>query len=481
MQYVSEDLSPVKKKITVTVPAAEVDAALAATIAKYRASVALDGFRKGKVPASIIEKRFHSDVYREAATELVNVHINEIIGEGRQNPVSRIDYDGGQLVRGQDFIYNISFEVLPEFELPAYEGFAVEQEEVEVAESDVSAVIERLRGNMGETVTIDGIRNPKDGEIAVLDFAAFDENGVPVAGIKADNFQLALGTGQTLPDFEALVKNMKTGEEKEGPMSFPADFFNPEFAGRTITMKAKLHAIQEKKLPELNDAFAQKAGGLESMEKLRDSVRESYVKSRTDFNRAEAQKRLMDQLLKLTDFPVPDSMLEQHTAMLVGDIKDKLERQGKNLTSLGKTEALVREEVRPEAEMRARSLIFLLTAARKMELAVSEDELDLQMRRMAVQSGQDYNTVKEYYARNNNQLFSLRDSLLADKAINEIYSKANVTMMPPKKPGQQSGQQEDDGEAKKKAAKKNKAPKAEADNENAAQKPAKKAAGKDED
>jgi FKBP-type peptidyl-prolyl cis-trans isomerase (trigger factor) len=141
----------------------------------------------------------------------------------------------------------------------------------------------------------------------------------------------------------------------------------------------------------------------------------------------------------------------------------------------------VREEVRPEAEMRARSLIFLLTAARKMELAVSEDELDLQMRRMAVQSGQDYNTVKEYYARNNNQLFSLRDSLLADKAINEIYSKANVTMMPPKKPGQQSGQQEDDGEAKKKAAKKNKAPKAETDNENAAQKPAKKAAGKDED
>jgi len=122
------------------------------------------------------------------------------------------------------------------------------------------------------------------------------------------------------------------------------------------------------------------------------------------------------------------------------------------LASLGKTEAQVGEEVRPEAEMRARSLIFLLTAARKMELAVSDEEMDLQMRRMAMQSGQDYNTVKEFYARNNNQLFALRDRMLADKAMNAIYSKADVTMTPPKKTDQQAN----NDEAKKKAAKKTK-------------------------
>jgi len=464
MQYVSENLSPVKKKITVTVPAEEVNAAISATLAMYRTSISLDGFRKGKVPTSIIEKRFHGQVYKEATTDLVNVHINEIIGEGALTPVSRIDYDGGDLVRDNDFVYSISFEVLPDFDLPAYEGFAVEQEESEVAESDVSAVVERLRANMGEVITIGETREPKDGEIAVVDFEAFDENGAPIAGVRADNFQLTLGEGQTLPDFEALVKSMKTGEEKEGQVSFPADFFNPEFAGRTVTMKAKLYGIKAKKLPELDEAFARKAGGFESMDKLRDSVRESYVKSRTDLNKSDAQKHLLDQLLKLVDFPVPDSMLENHIGMQVGDLQDRLERQGKNLASLGKTEAQIREEVRPEAEMRARSQILLLTIARKKSLTVSEDEVDLQLRRMAMQGGQDYNAVKDYYTKNN-LLFALRDRLLADKAMDEIFSKADVKMVPPKKSEQQPDQQEEDGEAKKKATKKSKAAKAETDEE----------------
>jgi trigger factor len=448
MQFVSEDLSPVKKKITVTVPKEEADAALSATLAMYRASISLDGFRKGKVPTSIIEKRFFNEVHKEATTELVNANIKKILGEGEFTPVSRIDYDGGQLARGHDFVYSISFEVLPEFEPPAYEGFAVEQEECEVDESDVSSVIERLRSNMSEIVTVGEAREPKDGEIAVLDFEALDENGAPIAGIKADNFQLTLGEGQTLPDFEALLKSMKSGEEKEGQVSFPADFFNPEFAGRTVTMKAKLHAIQEKKLPDLDDAFARKAGGLESMDRLRDSVRESYVKSRTSMNRAAAQKHLLDQLLKLTDFPVPDSVLENHIAILMADIQDKLEQQGKNMASLGKTEAQVREEVLPEAKMRARSQIFLLTVARKTGLTVSEGDVDMHIRRMAVQNGQDYNTAKDYYTRNN-LLFALRDRLLGDKAMEEIFSKAAVKMTPPKK----RDQQEERGQAKKSAAK----------------------------
>ncbi|MDL2316752.1 trigger factor, partial [Desulfovibrio sp. OttesenSCG-928-A18] len=432
MQYVTEDLSPVKKKITVTVPAEEADAALAATIALYRTSVTMDGFRKGKVPASIIEKRFQAEISKEATTDLVNVHINEIITEGKLNPVSRIDFDGGDLERGKEYVYSISFDVMPEFELPDYEGFEVDQEEAVVNEDEISAVVDRVRSNMAEIITIGEAREPVDGEIAVIDFEAFDDAGQAIAGISATDFQLTLGEGQTLPDFEALVKSMKSGEEKEGPVSFPADFFNTEFAGRTVTMKAKLHAIKEKKLPELDDAFAQKAGGFENLEKLRDSVRQSYMQSREELNKSSAQASLLDGLLKLVDFPLPESMVESHINMILGDLQDKLERQGKGLNVLGKTEALLREEAKPEAERRARAHIFLLTVARKKELVVSEQEVDLQLRRMAMQSRQDYNELKDYYTRNN-LLFALRDRLLADKGMDEIYSHALVKKVPPKK------------------------------------------------
>lgn len=442
MHYATEDLSPVKKKITVTVPVEEVEASLAATIAMYRTSITLDGFRKGKVPASLIEKRFHKEVYKEATTDLVNVHINDIITEAKLSPVSRIDFDGGELERGQEFVYSISFEVMPEFDLPPYEGLEVEQEEAVVNEDEITALVERVRLNMAEIVTVGEARTPCDGEIVVIDFEAFDEQNAPIPGISAENFQLQLGDGQTLDDFESLVKSLKPGEESTGPVRFPEDFFNTEFAGRTVSMKAKLHAIKERKLPELDDAFAQKAGGLENMDKLYASLRDSYVNSRTELNKSAAQATLLDNLLKMVDFPAPDSMLEGNISMMLGELQDKLERQGKNLAALGKTQEALREEVRPEAEMRAKSHILLLGVARAEELTVSEAEVDLQLGRIATQNKQEYSAIKEYYTRNN-LLFALRDRLLADKAMDAIYSKAEVKIVPAK----QSEENADDSEA----------------------------------
>ncbi len=433
MQYTIEDISPVKKKIAVTVPTEEVEASLVSTIAMYRTSVTFDGFRKGKVPASMIEKRFHKEIYQEATTELVNVHINEIIGETKLNPVSRIDYDGGEMERGSEFSYTISFDVMPEFDIPSYEGFAVEQEETVVNEDEVSSVIDRLRSNMAEIITVGEPRTPTTGDIAVIDFAAHDEKGDLIDGIRADNFQMSIGEGQTLPDFEALVCSLKPGEETEGPVAFPDNFFNPEFAGKTVTMKIKMQGLKERKLPEVDDAFAQKAGGLESVEKLRDSVRQSYMKSRDDLNKATAQKTLLDNLLKLTDFPLPESMVESNINILLDDMRQKLERQGKDLSILGKTEAALKEELQPEAEMRARAQIFLMTVARKNELSVSEQEVDMQLHRMALQAGEDPAAVKDYYVKNN-LLFALRDRLLADKAMDAIYAKAEVTKVAPKEP-----------------------------------------------
>ncbi len=431
MQYTIEDLSAVKKKIAITVPAEEVDAAILSTIAMYRTTIAFPGFRKGKVPSSMVEKRFHKEIYQEATTEIVNVHINEIIGETKLNPVSRIDFDGKDMQKGTEYKYHISFEVLPEVEIPSYEGFAVEQEETVVNEDEIDSVVERLRSNLAELITVGEKRLPKAGDIAVIDFAAHDENGELIGGIKADNFQMSIGEGQTIADFENLVCSLHVGEEGEGKVKFPDDFFNPEFAGKTVNMKVKVQGLQERKLPDLDDAFAQKAGGFESLEKLRDSVRQSYVKSRDDLNMADAQKKLLDGLLKLTEFPVPDSMLESNLGALVEDLRDKLDRQGKDWSFLGKTEESIKEELRPEAEMRARSQIFLLAVARKQELSVTEQEVDAQIYRMAMQSRQEPSAVKDYYVKNN-LIFALRDRLLADKAMEHIYSKAVVTKVAPK-------------------------------------------------
>ncbi len=431
MEYTVEDLSPVKKKIAVTVPVEEVNASLAATIAMYRTSMDLKGFRKGKVPASVIEGRFHKEVYSEATQELVNVHINEVIGEMKASPVSRIDFDGGELVRDEVFSYTLSFEVLPEFELPNYEGMDVEQESVVVDEAEVDEVLDRIRNNMAEVVPLAENRPARDGEIAVIDFAAF-ENGEAIEGIAAQNFQMTLGQKQALEDFEALVKSIAPGEEKEGEVSFPADFINPEFAGKTVTMKVSVHSIQERRLPELDDNMASKAGGFESVEKMREAVVQSYKQSRGQLSKSQAQTTMIESLLKTVDYPLPESMVEMYMENLFHEQAAKLERQGKSLTALGKTPEELRAELMPEAQKIAKTQIFLVAAARKEGVEVSEQEVDMQLQQMAMQSGQDFRAVKEYYQQNN-LLFGLRDRILADKAMDAIYEKANVVEVEPKK------------------------------------------------
>lgn len=471
MQYSSEDLTPVKKKITVTVPLEEVEASLGAAIAMYRTSIQLDGFRKGKVPSSIIEKRFGESLYREATEELVNVHINEIVSEMKVSPVSRIDFDGGQLERGKEFVYTISFEVLPEFDVPEFDKLKAEEEEPVVEETEVNEVIERLRDSMATTVTIDKVRKPKKGEIAVLDFSTFDEKGEPVAGVTATDFNIPLGEGQTLEDFEKLIMTLKPGEEGEGPVSFPEDFLNPEFAGRTLTMKAQLKEIKERVMPELNDEFAKLAGNFDTVEALQNSIRESYTKSKTDLHRSTAQKSLLDQLLEQTDFALPETMVQGNIDAMIAELEDKLSRQGRSIETSGKSKEEYIDEFRPEAEALARGHVFLMTVAQKNDITVAEHEVDIALRQIAYQNRTDYEQMKEYYVKNN-LIFVLRDRLLCDKAMDLIYEKAEIVKVAPK---EEKAKKAPAKKAAPKAAKKETAAK---EGDDAAEKPAKKAPAK---
>jgi len=197
-----------------------------------------------------------------------------------------------------------------------------------------------------------------------------------------------------------------------------------------VTMKVKVHAVKERRLPEIDDALAQKAGGFESMEKMRETVVTSYMQSREQLHKATAQKSMLDKLLKMVDFALPESMVDMYVGNLIEDMRVKMERQGRGLESLGKTPEQLREQVLPEAQQIARSQIFLLAAGRKEAVEVSEQEVDGQLQQLAMRSGQDFDTLKDYYVRNG-LIFNLRDRLIADKAMDAIYAKANVTMVDP--------------------------------------------------
>lgn len=429
MDYVVEEVSPVKRRIRITADAKEVEAAVMGAVAMYRTSVKMDGFRPGKAPASILEKRFRDQIYAEARQDLINVHINEVMQKLDVTPVGGLNMaNESAFTKEAAFTYDMEFEILPVFALPAYEGMEVEQERTVVTDEEVNEVIERIRVRQSSLVPVDGNGPATDGQVANIDFAA-SENGVPVPGMHAEGFDLALGEHQALEDFEALVKTVPLNGEAEGDIAFPADFLNPDLAGKTITMKVKVHSIKERRLPELTDDFA-KRGGAESMAKMRENIAENCRRSQEALKRGVAQKKLLDSLLKMVDYPLPEAIVDIQQRTLLADMRVRLERQGRSLASLGKNEEELLKEVRPQAEEIARGQVFLLAVAKKEGLDVSTDELQNQVTQIAIQTREDPREIWQSYERSG-MLFVLRDRMLADKGMDAIYAKAKVVEVEP--------------------------------------------------
>lgn len=423
MDYKVEETSPVTRKINVTVEAEEASAALSAAVAIYRARYEIKGFRRGKAPSSVVESKYRTQLYSEATTDLINYQINEILSGLGVMPLSRIDVDAGQLVRDQEFKYSISFEIAPDFELPDYQGLDVELEKAEVRDEEVAEVESRILHNAATVKPIEEDRLAADGDIVVITFGAYKGEEI-FQGIQAENFELTLGEKQALPEFEAMLKTLKTGEKGECEVTFPADFINPAMAGETLTMRATLHSIKTRILPELTDDVAKRAGGFETVEKMREAIRQSYLHSRQQLNKSLAQKKLLDQLVAKVDFPLPPSMVENRMDRLLADLEHKLDRQGKGLQSLGKSMEELREGTRAQAEEAVRGEIFLLAVAKKENLEVKPEEIDAALTQIARQNRQDLLSLKQYYEENN-LIFPLKDRLLADKAIELVFDRAN--------------------------------------------------------
>lgn len=428
MEYKVEELSPVKRKVVVDVPLEEVQAALAATIALYRKDADIKGFRKGKVPSSVVEGKFRKQIYAEATTDLINFHLNEIMGELGVSPLSGIDVDAKEMDRDQAYGYSFTFEVAPDFDLPEYKGLVVEEEEIEVDPKQVEIVIERIRQNVAKTKIIKEERPVGNGDIAVIDFQALQDDK-PMEGVAANKFELPLGEGNSLPEFEAIVSGMIPGQTKEAELTFPDDFLNEQLAAQTVLMRVTLHAIKVKELPEVNDDFAELAGGYKNVQELREAIEKSYVSTREQLVKGDAQKKLLDQIKAGVDFELPPSVVEEQIDKQIVELQGQLERQGKSLDSLGLSRDEMRAQHRPQAEDVVKSSLILLAIANAEGLTVEPAEVDLVLQKMAASTGQDFHSIKDYYEQHN-LMIPLKDRVLADKAMDAIYSYAQVTKIP---------------------------------------------------
>ncbi len=429
MDFTLETLTPTRKKIVLTFSAADVDAALDETVADFRKSLALPGFRKGKVPASVIERRFGEDIRSRATRDILNNTAQDILKKENLEPLSALEPDNAEdFVRGAAYSCGLSFDTLPAIEFPPYIGLKIEQPRPVLAEGEPEAVLQQLRENFAVQEDVAESRLPVDGDVVEVDFVGFDETGAPVPGVEGKKFTLQLGKKQALDDFEALVKNTLPGEEKEGPVRFPADYGYAEVAGKTVTMRIRIGALKVRKLPDLDDELAKKTGH-ENLEKLREAVVENALAAKREDAKRAASRKLVDDLIAQVDFELPKALLDRRVRRLVAQL-GSLRHIGKKPEEMATLQQELEEQARKDAEAAVRSEVFLMALAGKEKLQVSDFEVDRAVYALANRSGQDPRQALQTYYRTG-LIHEMRDRILADKAVEFVYSKAEVTEVDP--------------------------------------------------
>ena len=426
MKTTLQDISPVKKKLDIEIEAQEVDRKINDAYRELGKGIRIPGFRAGKVPRKILERRFGSQVMEDVTRRLVNETLAKAVEETKTYPLSVPVIENEILKSGQGFRYSATMEVRPEFELKDYMGLKVEKEICAVTEKDVDGQLEELRKTHGELTSISEERGVNEEDYVILEYEGF-EDGKAVEGVKADNFLLKIGSNDFHPDFEKGLIGLKKGEDSEIKVKFEDNYSRANLAGKTVNFKLKVIDIKEMDLPELSDEFARGLGAdFKDLEDLRTKIKEGLVAREEKRIDRELKMRLLGIITDSVDFELPESLVDSEVNAAMENIRQNLIRSGSNMEKAGLNEARLRGELRPGSEKRVKQMLVLAEIARKDGLSVSEMELSEGFKEMAIGTGQEPEALRKYYEANH-LIESFRQTLLEEKALNYLAEGANIS------------------------------------------------------
>ncbi len=376
MKVTVEDVSPVQKRLKVEIPAQKVDEHINQVVNRLKRSVTIPGFRKGKVPRSIIEREYGPQIKSEVMQSLIEESIGDAIKQSEVTMLlePQLD-DSSDIEAGKDFHYSVLMDIEPEIELPDYRKFEIVRPKVEVTDEEVEEQLEALRNQFGTVEQVDEQRPLQEGDIAIIDYRAFID-GEEVEELENENYFVEVGKGNFNETFEKGLIGMEKGEEREIEVSYPEDALNSLVAGKNVTYKVTLKNIQKRNRPELDDEFAQRFGiGLKTIEDLRNKLREQILKDKEEAVERMLREQLFDKLLEGADFPVPERLIEKKLDQMIDNVAGHMQERGVNLEQAGIDEERLREKMRDDAIKQVKTELILDKIAEKEKIEIPTEEL----------------------------------------------------------------------------------------------------------
>lgn len=420
-----ENLEKNMAKLTIEVPAEELEKALQSSYLKNRGKISVPGFRKGKVPRQLIEKMYGPGIfYEDAANELIPEAYAKAAEESGLEIVSQPEIDVTQIEKGQAFIFTAEVAVKPEVTLGAYKGVEVPKSDLEVTEEEIQAEVDKERESNSRTITVED-RPVADKDIATIDFEGFVD-GQAFEGGKGTDYPLTIGSGAFIPGFEEQLIGAEIGKEVEVHVTFPENYHAENLKGKEAMFKCTVKELRVKELPEADDEFAMDVSEFDTMEEYRADIRKNLTEKKEKAARAAKEDAVIEKIIADSQMEIPDAMVNTQVRQLMDEFAQRIASQGLSMEQYmqftGATPQALTEQMKPQAMQRIQSRLVLEAVAAAENIQVSEEELKEEIQKMADLYKMEVEKVEELL--DDTARKQMKDDIAIQKAVELVRESA---------------------------------------------------------
>ncbi len=422
-----EKLEKNMAKLTIEVPAEELDKAIQSAYQKNKGKISVPGFRKGKVPRQLIEKMYGKEVfYEDAANELLPTAYEQAVEECTEEIVSSPKIEVTQIEAGKPFIFTAEVALKPEVKLGKYKGVKVEKQDATVTDEEITAELEKERESNARTIEVTD-RAVKDGDIATIDFEGFVD-GVAFEGGKGENYPLTVGSGSFIPGFEEQLIGKNKDEEVEVNVTFPEDYHAEDLKGKAALFKVTIKEIKEKEIPELDDEFASEVSEFDTLDEYKADIKAKLTEKKEKDAKNAKEEAVIDAIIADAAMEIPEAMLETQQRQIVQDFAQRLQMQGLSLeqyfqfTGLDAEKML--EQVKPQAERKIKSRLVLEAIVAAENIQASDEDYEEELKRMGEVYNMEVDKVKEMLGDNEKAIGQIKEDLAITKAVEFVVKEA---------------------------------------------------------
>ena len=433
MNVTVQELAPCKKLVRFEVTAEEVEKTFEATAKDFMKHAALPGFRPGKAPKEMVLKQFDKDIAEEVKRKLIGETYRSGIKEQKLDVLGYPDIEEIQFERGKPLQFAATVETSPSFEMPEYRGLPARREARSVTEEDLKRALEALRGQQAKFEKVD--RELKEGDFAVVNYTGTCE-GKPITDLaptakgltEQKNFWIEAKPDSFIPGFAAQLLGAKSGDKRTVTVDFPADFVTPQLAGKQGVFEVELVEVKERRLPEIDDAFA-KSYDAENLDKLREGVRQDLQNELNQTQKKNLRNQVLRALLDKVQFDLPESMVQHETRSVVYDIVNENQKRGVPKDAIERQKDEIYSVANQSARERVKTAFLFKRIAEKEGIRVTPEEVNARVVTLAhLYQMPPKNFLKELEKRDG--LDEIVQQLVHEKILNFLHEHAKIEDVP---------------------------------------------------